>query len=84
MHQFGVEVFFRDRESSGSGTHVSIMGESNGAAAQPVWVRTDGNMAGNPSISRDGLTVRFWCEDCDATVGMHVVQHKGQTFIRWE
>lgn len=83
LHQSGVEVYFRDREDAGAGLHVTVQTEGVVSDRSPT-MRTDRSMNGNPSIYRDGTTVRFWCEDCDATVAMHIVQHKGNTFIRWE
>ena len=36
----------------------------------------------NPSSRRDGLVIRLYCEECDATTTeLAISQHKGQTFL---
>lgn len=38
----------------------------------------------NPSSRRDGLTIQFWCENCNFdNLRLHIYQHKGNTFIEW-
>lgn len=40
--------------------------------------------AGNPSNRRDGLTIKFSCENCgDAPIELTIAQHKGSTEIGW-
>lgn len=34
-----------------------------------------------PSERRDAVSVHFWCESCDDKSVLHVVQHKGSTFL---
>ncbi len=34
-----------------------------------------------PSLRRGAVSVRFWCEGCDAESVLEIIQHKGQTFI---
>lgn len=38
----------------------------------------------NPSSRRHGVVIRFTCEGCEGVKEITVVQHKGQTFIKWE
>jgi len=79
LHQSGVEAFFRDSECAMTGAHVTASTDDD----RPPSMSADRSMAGNPSPRRDGMMIRFWCECCGAVVGMYVMQHKGQTFIRW-
>lgn len=74
LHQGKVEIFNRS-EDADEGTHVSVDGTE---------VKTDRNLAGNPSGRRHGLTIHFSCENCPADVQMHVYQHKGNTFVGME
>mgnify|MGYP001219781477 CR=1 FL=1 len=39
--------------------------------------------SGNPSKRRHGLTIQFWCEGCTAISKLHIVQHKGITYLNW-
>ncbi len=86
LHHSRVDIYDRS-EDAGTGTHV---------VAGVEFPRTDGDMAGNPSARRHGLTVWFWCEFCDSTadedgaadtgegIVLHIVQHKGCTYLSWE
>jgi hypothetical protein len=39
----------------------------------------------NPSSRRNGLRVKFYCEQCEKDLPMMLIsQHKGQTFIGWD
>jgi hypothetical protein len=38
---------------------------------------------GNPSSRRNGVVIRFWCEDCDVISELTLEQHKGNTLLRW-
>ena len=42
-----------------------------------------GHWKGNPSSRRDGLAVRFYCENCDVDAELTIAQHKGETSIQW-
>lgn len=53
----------------------------------------DNSTSGNPSGRRDGLSIDFWCETCGDAESedrikeykrLHILQHKGNTFLRWE
>jgi hypothetical protein len=37
----------------------------------------------NPSARRNGLTIRFYCEHCDARRVLAIWQHKGATMLEW-
>lgn len=37
----------------------------------------------NPSGRRNGLFITFWCEGCDTTPILDILQHKGVTYLRW-
>src|SRR5262245_43534829 len=43
----------------------------------------DSDECGNPSLRRDGVAVRFWCEHCDVISEMTIAQHKGLTLLDW-
>ena len=70
LHHETVEVFERGEDAK-HGLHVTVNGN----------VTVDTNMAGNPSMRRYGLLVRFGCENCNAQPVLSIVQHKGNTFI---
>ena len=74
LHHEKVEVFDREDDET-EGLHVVV---SDGK------VTTDSNLAGNPSRRRNGLSISFWCEDCNVKPVMEIVQHKGSTFINFE
>ena len=71
VHQFKIEAFFRDEDSD---TGVRVDAAADGASF-------DENMDGCPSARRSGLSIWFWCEQCEAVTRMDVVQHKGETFV---
>lgn len=74
LHHDKVEVYQRATEDASEGLAVHLDGD--------ILVRT--SMETNPSRRRDGMRVRFWCEGCDETPSLILVQHKGQTFWGWE
>ncbi len=74
LHHAKVEVFDREDDEK-EGLHVVI---SDGK------VTMDRNLEGNPSRRRNGLSISFWCEDCNVKPVMEIVQHKGNTFINFE
>ena len=73
MHHEVLEVFERPKEDAEHGVHVTITG---------CTVTVDNKMTGNPSLRRDGLRIRFWCEGCDEKSTLTLVQHKGQSFLQ--
>lgn len=73
LHHDKVEVWWRDREDSTTGQHV--------VCAEGQSLVVDGEMAGNPSGRRDGVTVHLWCEVCGARSFLDLAQHKGHTLL---
>jgi uncharacterized protein YozE (UPF0346 family) len=71
LHQFGVEVFHREEDAK-TGLHVAI---------DELAHTVDANLEGNPSSRRDGMLVRFRCEECGGISTLSIVQHKGLTFM---
>ena len=71
LHHYRVEVFDREDDDR-FGLHVSIQ---DGKMSQ------DQDMTDNPSLRRGGLSVFFWCENCEDLSVLHIAQHKGQTEV---
>lgn len=71
LHHDRVDVYLRDEDAK-CGLHVRTRGSVNTS-------EVDTDMSGNPSERRDGLTIRFWCEGCDARPLMEISQEKGST-----
>lgn len=71
LHQRKTDIYERG-EDENSGLHVRVEGKQS---------TTDGNLEGNPSGRRNGITIQFWCEGCGAKPVMSIYQHKGQTFV---
>lgn len=71
LHHDKVDVFERGEDEK-NGVHVLV---SNGKAEFDIA------LDGNPSDRRNGLTVRFWCESCDAKPVLSISQHKGLTLV---
>jgi hypothetical protein len=67
-----VDVYNRHNEDSNEGTHVTV---------EDSHVNNSPSMIGNPSLRRDGVRMLLWCENCDATTALDIVQHKGETII---
>ena len=42
-----------------------------------------GHWKGNPSSRRDGVAIRFYCENCDLEAQLTIAQHKGETLLAW-
>src|SRR5580698_2272706 len=76
-HQGAVHVYHRREEDAIEGLSVSVDGLL-------VVANTDADFW-NPSRRRNGLTIDFECEGCDREVRtLSILQHKGQTFMRWD
>lgn len=75
LHQYRVDVFFREKEDSQKGYAVTISDKG---------VITNSEMKDNPSQRRDGMFVRFYCEQCDVISQLEIVQHKGTTYLKLE
>lgn len=75
LHHGEINIFTRVNEDTLDGTHLRVQGHATSH---------DHSMKYNPSSRRNGLTIEFTCENCDAELSLAIVQHKGQTFIYWE
>ena len=73
LHHEGMDWFDRNEDDK-HGIHTAISHRK---------VDVDGNMTGNPSYRRHGLTIRFSCEHCDYAPVLAISQHKGNTFVEW-
>jgi coenzyme F420-reducing hydrogenase gamma subunit len=73
LHHDKIEIFER-KEDATQGLHVTTTGKN---------VKVDTSMEGCPSSRRDGITIRFWCENCHEISMLTLVQHKGQTFFNF-
>jgi hypothetical protein len=82
-HHGRVVVAVRDREDS-DGTFVAIEpgGDDASRHLQPVVT-----MRRAPSADivcrRGSIEIAFSCEQCGADRYLEIIQHKGQTFLRW-
>jgi hypothetical protein len=76
LHHHAVTVYDRGGEGPGpdeaSVTTVDFDGTRVGKVS---------GQSGNPSRYRNGMIIRFDCENCDALVRLDLYQHKGQTFL---
>lgn len=82
LHQCGVEVFTRNAEDSDKGQHVDV-----DHAGSVEVTNTVSSSDGNPSGRRDGIRIKFWCEDChneDDPYELVISQHKGKEFVSWD
>ena len=74
LHQFKVEVFFR-KEDNINGLHAII--DESGIEKN---IKKN-NQVYNPSSRRNGIIIHFYCEHCKKVSLLHIVQHKGCTYI---
>lgn len=81
IHQRHIEVFSRSEDSEATSI-VKISGHDTNKSI--ATVETSGDPMLNPSSRRQGLTIYFNCENCESNILLHVYQHKGQTFMKWE
>ena len=75
LHHTDVTVYSRPVED-GPVTAVCVRPDAS-ISAQP------GKWKGNPSGRRDGVTIRFYCENCDLDAELTIAQHKGHTAMLW-
>ena len=72
LHQFSADVFFRAEDAKNiKGLHINHLNEVSESQVH------------NPSSRRSGLTIRFWCEQCDVLSSLNIYQHKGCTYIEF-
>lgn len=72
VHHGRVEIFHR-REDAETGCHVTL--DNKGV------VIVDESQIDNPSPRRHGVKIFFWCEGCDRTSLLTIIQHKGCTYF---
>lgn len=75
LHQGRVNVFNRYKEDDPYGLHIEVCSTGFEAVS---------DMIGNPSDRRNGLTINFWCENCDDVSNLQIYQHKGETILEWK
>lgn len=81
LHHERVDVFERCEDAE-RGLHVTVSGIDN-PICSPALVSIGDSLDGNPSARRQGLTIRFWCEQCDLRPVLSISQHKGTTYMQW-
>lgn len=74
LHLGYVDTYFRDKEDSESGTHVKVFGHD---------IEANDNMYGNPCSRRDGVTMSFTCEYCQAVSFLSLGNRQGETQLGW-
>ena len=85
IHHYTVEVYEREEDAK-TGLHVTV--EHRPEIAPPPGlpsesaVKTDFDMAGNPSTRRHGVRIWFWCEHCEDRFALDISQNKGLTVVR--
>ena len=76
LHHESIDVFER-KEDDKEGLHSTISGSG-------VNIIYDKRSA-NPSRRRNGLRIKFSCENCQSDIpNLIISQHKGQTIIKWD
>lgn len=73
-HQEVVEVWDRE-EDADTGIWVNVA--RSGLLTSKKFPRPNRN----PSSRRDGVRIKFSCENCDKPFWVCIAQHKGETFI---
>ena len=76
LHQDRVQTFWREGEDADK---QNGMVSENGHNTAFMLDRSK-----NPSTRRDGMLVRFECENCDAQPELAIYQHKGTTYLEWK
>lgn len=74
LHMGYVDTYIRTTEDSETGNHTKVIGSKT---------ERDDEMYGNPSERRDGVTLSFTCEDCNAVNFLSLAQNRGHTMIGW-
>jgi len=85
LHHSLVTTFWREKEDADHGLRVMSGRPGEHRQSQDVEsiVKTTTAMTGNPSSRRDGVEIRFWCENCHALPRLLLAQHKGTTELKW-
>lgn len=79
LHHREVHVYFRKNDRDKTGCAVSV---KDGCGL--VKYETQGSMKENPSTKRDGIAIRFWCESGCPDSQLNIMQHQGETYLRWD
>lgn len=79
LHHNAVEVYVRPKEDAEIGLKLNI------SEKDYLVIDEKSPMTANPSRRRNGLRIKFWCEnDQTHSPSLRISQHKGCTFINWE
>jgi len=73
LHHRVVNVYSRHEDGPSQLTSVTADGA---VTVQP-------NVAGNPSARRDGVAIKFFCEQCGGGFALELAQHKGMSQLLW-
>ena len=81
LHHLGVTVFDRSEDASML-TKIGVNGSTVGIEL------VQSTQSGNPSNRRDGVVIRFSCEQCNwggrtDVIELTIAQHKGTTEVGW-
>lgn len=79
LHHDTVQVFNRRVEDDDNGLLVTVEAQAVQATSATGLV----SYPRNPSTRRDGISVHFYCENCDLDAELTIAQHKGNTIIEW-
>jgi hypothetical protein len=88
LHQFTTTTFMRAREDDQKTTKVTALNGNRDLSdeslitVQTTILNSDDSL--NPSDRRDGLIIKFWCENCPTIHELAIYQHKGATLIGWK
>ena len=77
LHHGAVTVYDRDQEDA----EIVVVTVVDGGVTRVKLLPSA--HSGNPSRRRDGLAIRFLCEDCQTISELTCEQHKGRTFLAW-
>ena len=80
LHHYSVEIFDREEDAK-TGRHVVVKHTPIGSDADEFddHIHIDVDISENPSIRRDGVSIRLVCENCKRHSTIDIVQHKGMT-----
>ena len=71
-HEISMDCWFRFSEESNDCNHTHVDSEN---------AFVDGDISGNPSDRRNGFTMVYYCENCNAISQLEIAQHKGMIFL---
>lgn len=74
LHQGAIRAYHRDQEDGPGNLTVVKCG---GVSVERV---EDKDIPGR----RDSMSISFWCEGGCRPCSLHIQQHKGTTYVRWE